>query len=93
MEWSKRLEPSDRCWTCSFCTYRNYQLLFLACDMCKKPNASQDDKVPDEVKHAAGVGGGAHKRKRVYDIDEPTSPRSPGPQSKALKVCYRTREF
>jgi hypothetical protein len=93
MEWTKRLEPSDRCWTCKSCTYSNNQFLFLACGCCQAPKASQDDKVPAEVKHAVVGGGGvpllspgAHRRKRVYDSDRPTSPQSSAPQSNALKA-------
>jgi hypothetical protein len=86
--WTRRLESSARCWTCKACTYDNNPLPFLACDMCQTPKGSpgEDDKVPDEVEHAVVDGGGAHKRKRVDDIDRPTSPQSPAPRSKAPKV-------
>jgi hypothetical protein len=55
-------------WTCSFCTYNN-QFLHLACDMCKNPKASQDDEVPDEVKHGeVHLSPGVLKQKQNDEV-------------------------
>jgi hypothetical protein len=93
MEWTKRLEPLDRCWTCNICTYDNNQLLFLVCDACGKPKASQGDKVPDVVKHVVPLSPAVLKRKRVYEIDVSTSPQSAAPQSKALNAEHDSGEL
>jgi hypothetical protein len=51
MEWTKRLLPLDCGWPCPICTYDNNPLLFLVCAERGTPKASQDDEVPDVVKH------------------------------------------
>jgi hypothetical protein len=55
----------------------------LVCDGCGKPKASQDDEVPDVVKHGVvPLSPAVLKRKRV-EIDVSTSPQSAAPQSPA----------